>query len=122
MIDLLTDEKNTRLVSFEGKALSDITFLFDALLVQFSDSHKFSTYLADSYMVLLLNTIRLALTKQEQISEKKRNLFGTSSLISIRMLYMHRLWMIWQKSFMYPNTICRIASKNIRRRPFTSIY
>lgn len=70
MIDLLTDEKNTRLVSFEGKALSDITFLFDALLVQFSDSHKFSTYLADSYMVLLLNTIRLALTKQEQISEK----------------------------------------------------
>lgn len=51
MIDLLTDKKKTRLVSFEGKALSDITFLFDALLVQFSDSHKFSTYLAEKFYV-----------------------------------------------------------------------
>ncbi|MGN1417441.1 MAG: AraC family transcriptional regulator [Oscillospiraceae bacterium] len=73
-INRLTEEKNTRLASFEGEPLRELTGLFDKLLVNYETGDRTAFFIAESCIVLILGEILDKLKSMERVGEEQGDL------------------------------------------------
>lgn len=70
----MTEEKNTRLTSFEGNELRGLTGLFDKLLESFVSPHPLAVFTADSCITLIYDTILRKLRSTPRAEEEQEDL------------------------------------------------